>query len=91
MQSCAEMRVVRGSFHSMIIHFPHFFFQVEYMIVKIDDKEKTAKVSLRADTLLPKLQEQELANPTYVPDTLASGQVLRDLDRRILIFFCFVG
>lgn len=56
------------------------------MIVKIDDEQKTAKVSLRADTLLPILQEPELANPTYVPDTLANSQVSFSLDFFFSIF-----
>lgn len=40
--------------------------EVEYIIVKFDDENQRATVSLRAEELLPKLQEQELANPQNV-------------------------
>ncbi|XP_059049423.1 glutamate--cysteine ligase [Achroia grisella] len=40
--------------------------EVEYIIVKFDDENKRATVSLRADELLPKLQEKELADPQNV-------------------------
>ncbi|CAG9782921.1 unnamed protein product [Diatraea saccharalis] len=40
--------------------------EVEYIIVKFDDENQRATVSLRADEILPKLQEQEQANPQSV-------------------------
>ncbi|XP_026763971.2 glutamate--cysteine ligase catalytic subunit [Galleria mellonella] len=40
--------------------------EVEYIIVKFDDENQRATVSLRADELLPKLQEKELADPQNV-------------------------
>ncbi|XP_037300151.1 glutamate--cysteine ligase catalytic subunit [Manduca sexta] len=40
--------------------------EVEYIIVKFDDENQKATVSLRADELLPKLQEKELADPQNV-------------------------
>ncbi|XP_045760592.1 glutamate--cysteine ligase catalytic subunit isoform X1 [Maniola jurtina] len=40
--------------------------EVEYIIVKFDDENRRATVSLRADELLPKLQEKELADPQNV-------------------------
>ncbi|XP_004924668.1 glutamate--cysteine ligase catalytic subunit [Bombyx mori] len=40
--------------------------EVEYVIVKFDDKNERATVSLRANELLPKLQEKELADPQNV-------------------------
>ncbi|XP_047535750.1 glutamate--cysteine ligase catalytic subunit isoform X1 [Vanessa atalanta] len=40
--------------------------EVEYIIVKFDDKNQRATVSLRADELLPKLQEKELEDPQNV-------------------------
>ena len=33
------------------------------MLIKFNDKEKTAKVSLRAETILAKLNEKELKDP----------------------------
>ncbi|XP_049773639.1 glutamate--cysteine ligase catalytic subunit [Schistocerca cancellata] len=40
--------------------------EVEYMIVKFDDVKREAKLSLRADDVLPKLQEKEHRDPTGV-------------------------
>ncbi|XP_045541951.1 glutamate--cysteine ligase catalytic subunit isoform X2 [Papilio machaon] len=40
--------------------------EVEYIIVKFDDENERATVSLRADDLLPKLQEKEHADPQNV-------------------------
>ncbi|CAK1599941.1 unnamed protein product [Parnassius mnemosyne] len=40
--------------------------EVEYIIVKFDDENERATVSLRADELLPKLQEKEHADPQNV-------------------------
>ncbi|XP_075982985.1 glutamate--cysteine ligase [Anticarsia gemmatalis] len=40
--------------------------EVEYIIVKFDDENQRATVSLRAKDLLPKLQEKELADPQNV-------------------------
>nr|CAD7410299.1 unnamed protein product [Timema cristinae] len=40
--------------------------EVEYMIVKFDDKKKTAKLSLRALEVLNVLQEKELSDPEGV-------------------------
>ncbi|KAJ0181262.1 hypothetical protein K1T71_003347 [Dendrolimus kikuchii] len=40
--------------------------EVEYIIVKFDDKNQRATVSLRADELLPQLQEKEKENPQSV-------------------------
>lgn len=40
-----------------------YFIQVEYIIVKFDDENQRATVSLRAEELLPKLQEKEQENP----------------------------
>ncbi|KAM3966577.1 glutamate--cysteine ligase [Aphomia sociella] len=40
--------------------------EVEYIIVKFDDENQRATVSLRADELLPKLQEKELMDPQNV-------------------------
>lgn len=40
--------------------------EVEYVIVKFDDKNEVAQVSLRADDILTKLQEAELKDPTTV-------------------------
>ncbi|XP_063373572.1 glutamate--cysteine ligase [Cydia amplana] len=37
--------------------------EVEYIIVKFDDENQKATVSLRADELLPQLQEKELSDP----------------------------
>lgn len=37
--------------------------QVEYILVKFDDENKTAQVSLRAEEVLAKLNEKELADP----------------------------
>lgn len=34
------------------------------MVIKFDDKEKTAKVSLRADAILATLNEKEHKDPT---------------------------
>ena len=36
---------------------------MEYMIVKFDHKNKTAKLSLKAKTLLEQLQKKEIENP----------------------------
>lgn len=36
---------------------------MEYIVVKFDDENERATVSLRADDLLPKLQEKEHADP----------------------------
>lgn len=38
--------------------------EVEYIIVKFDDENKRATVSLRAQEILAKLNEKELADPT---------------------------
>lgn len=38
-------------------------FQVEYILVKFDDENKTAQVSLRAEDVLAKLNEKEMADP----------------------------
>lgn len=40
--------------------------EVEYIIVKFDDENKKATVSLRAEEILNKLQEKELADPENV-------------------------
>lgn len=40
--------------------------EIEYLIVKVDDENKTAKVSLRAKDLLAQLNEKELNDPTGV-------------------------
>ncbi|CAG4963101.1 unnamed protein product [Parnassius apollo] len=40
--------------------------EVEYIIVKFDDENERATVSLRADDILPKLQEKERADPQNV-------------------------
>ncbi|XP_028175094.1 glutamate--cysteine ligase [Ostrinia furnacalis] len=40
--------------------------EVEYIIVKFDDENQRATVSLRAEELLPKLQEKEMENPQSV-------------------------
>ncbi|XP_043287771.1 glutamate--cysteine ligase catalytic subunit [Venturia canescens] len=40
--------------------------EVEYMIVKFDDDKKTAKVSLRAEEILAKLNEKEQKDPAAV-------------------------
>ncbi|XP_053600985.1 glutamate--cysteine ligase catalytic subunit [Plodia interpunctella] len=40
--------------------------EVEYIIVKFDDENQRATVSLRADELLPKLQEKEHQDPQNV-------------------------
>ncbi|XP_073945249.1 glutamate--cysteine ligase [Choristoneura fumiferana] len=40
--------------------------EVEYIIVKFDDENQRATVSLRADELLPQLQEKEQADPQNV-------------------------
>ncbi|XP_013193132.1 glutamate--cysteine ligase isoform X2 [Amyelois transitella] len=40
--------------------------EVEYIIVKFDDENQRATVSLRADELLPKLQEKEHSDPQNV-------------------------
>ncbi|XP_052737128.1 glutamate--cysteine ligase catalytic subunit [Bicyclus anynana] len=40
--------------------------EVEYIIVKFDDKNQRATVSLRAEEILPKLQEKEQADPLNV-------------------------
>lgn len=40
--------------------------EVEYIIVKFDDKKKVARVSLKAQELLAKLNEKELADPNGV-------------------------
>lgn len=37
--------------------------EVEYILVKFDDEKKTAKVSLRGQEVLEKLNEKELADP----------------------------
>lgn len=39
-------------------------FQVEYVLVKFDDKNKVARVSLRAQELLAILNQREAENPT---------------------------
>lgn len=36
---------------------------MEYIIVKFDDKNQRATVSLRADEILPQLQEKETEEP----------------------------
>lgn len=41
-----------------------FHFQVEYILVKFDDKNKVARVSLRAQELLAILNQREADNPT---------------------------
>ena len=41
-------------------------FQVEYILVKFDHEEKTAKLLLKSSELLPKLQEEEFSNPGYL-------------------------
>lgn len=38
-------------------------FKVEYILVKFDDENKTAQVSLRAEEALAKLNEKEAADP----------------------------
>jgi glutamate--cysteine ligase catalytic subunit len=38
--------------------------EVEYIIVRFDDESKTAKVSLRANEILPILREAENINPS---------------------------
>lgn len=40
------------------------FFQVEYILVKFDDKNKVARVSLRAQELLAILNQREADDPT---------------------------
>ncbi|KAI5635345.1 glutamate-cysteine ligase domain-containing protein [Phthorimaea operculella] len=40
--------------------------EVEYIIVKFDDENQKATVSLRASTILPQLQEKELEDPENV-------------------------
>jgi glutamate--cysteine ligase catalytic subunit len=40
--------------------------EVEYMIVKFNDEKKTAQVSLRAEEILNKLQENERLDPNNV-------------------------
>ncbi|XP_034939693.1 glutamate--cysteine ligase catalytic subunit [Chelonus insularis] len=40
--------------------------EVEYMIIKFDDNNKTAKLSLRSDEILAKLNEKEEADPSGV-------------------------
>lgn len=37
--------------------------QVEYILVKFDDENKSAQVSLRAEEVLAKLNEKEAADP----------------------------
>lgn len=37
--------------------------QVEYILVKFDDENKKAQVSLRAEEVLAKLNEKEMADP----------------------------
>ncbi|XP_022691080.1 glutamate--cysteine ligase catalytic subunit-like isoform X1 [Varroa jacobsoni] len=38
--------------------------EIEYILIKFDDEDKTAKLSLRANELLPVLQQEEKTNPT---------------------------
>lgn len=40
--------------------------EVEYILIKLDDKNKTARVSLRAKDILAQLNEKELNDPTGV-------------------------
>lgn len=40
--------------------------EVEYVLIKFDDDNQVAQVSLRADEILTKLQEKELQDPTTV-------------------------
>lgn len=40
--------------------------EVEYVIIRFDDKNQVAQVSLRAEDLLKTLQEKELADPEGV-------------------------
>lgn len=40
--------------------------EVEYMLIKFDDKEKTAKLSLRAEEILKTLNEKELNDPDNI-------------------------
>lgn len=47
----------------MYLHHLLFYLQVEYIIVKFDDENHRATVSLRADEILPKLQEKENNDP----------------------------
>lgn len=44
-------------------------FQVEYILVKFDDENKTAQVSLRAEEVLAKLNEKEAADPNGKEDS----------------------
>lgn len=40
--------------------------EVEYVIIRFDDDNQVAQVSLRADEILPLLQEKELLDPNGV-------------------------
>lgn len=42
----------------------YVYIQVEYILVKFDDENKTARVALRAADLLPILNQREADNPT---------------------------
>lgn len=48
-----------------------YFLQVEYILVKFNDLEKTAKVSLRGEKYLSALQEKEHNDPKSVLKTHA--------------------
>lgn len=41
----------------------HVYQQVEYILVKFDDENKVARVTLRADELLPILNQREIDDP----------------------------
>lgn len=51
--------LIHDTIDIVIVIFP----KVEYIIVKFDDENQRATVSLRADELLPKLQEKEMEDP----------------------------
>ena len=52
---------IRSFYRCLIVSF--CLFQIEYMLVKFDDKEKKARLCLRAHEVLPTLQESEKQNP----------------------------
>lgn len=43
--------------------FAEFYFQIEYVIVKLDHANKRARLSLRGGEILKILNEKELKNP----------------------------
>lgn len=58
--------------------------EIEYFVIRIDDATKTAKVSMRAEELLHRLQEPER-------EAAASGEALKSLWRPEYSSYCIEG